>query len=155
MTCLMGIDPGLTGSIVAVRERVVSAWRMPLCEGKKSRLDVERIAQIIRTEKPEIITLEACQSMPKQGAVSTFNYGVTYGELLAIVTLAGVPFRVVSPQRWKRHYGLAGNEKIAALEVATRRLPPLRELLYNGDGTPLYPKAIRISICEAALLALF
>jgi crossover junction endodeoxyribonuclease RuvC len=156
---LMGIDPGLQGSIVAVRERVVSVWRMPLMEGKRTRIDVIQVADIIglapSQEGPDIITMEACQSMPKQGAVSTFNYGVTYGELLAIVTLARVPFRVVSPQSWKRRYGLAGNEKLAALEVATRRLPTLRELLYNGDGTPLYPKAIRISMCEAALLALF
>lgn len=168
MTCLMGIDPGLQGSIVALNERVVSVHRMPLLEGKRARLDVHRLAQILRLgsldlqlgpdpryyQSPDLITIEQAQAMPKQGVVSSFNYGTTYGTLLALLTLSGHPHRVVSPQVWKRQFGLAGNTKVAAIEVALRRIPMLREALYDGEGKPLYPKEIRVSMCEAALLAL-
>jgi crossover junction endodeoxyribonuclease RuvC len=154
MTCLMGIDPGLTGSLVALNDRVCSVWRMPLLEGKRQRIDVAQVNRIIRECRPALITLEQAQSRRGQGVTSSFNYGVTYGALLATVTLLDVPHRVVSPQAWKRRYSLAGNAKAQAIEVAIRRVPTLRLVLYDEDGRPLYPKALRVSMCEAALLAL-
>lgn len=158
MMRLLGIDPGLQGSLVSIQDRVVSAWRMPLCDGGKSRIDILRLADIIglapSREGPDLITMEACQPMPKQGVTSMFNYGATYGATLAIVSLSRFPFRVVSPQAWKRLFSLNGKEKEESVLVACRLVPALRSILYDGEGKPLHPRVVRISMSEAALLAL-
>lgn len=159
----MGIDPGLQGSIVSIAERVVSVWPMPLREGKRAgiRVDVGRVAYIIHSSPPNLehtgpalITMEQAQSYPGQGVTSSFSYGANYGALLAILTLSGCPFRVASPQSWKRLFSLQGKPKEEAVVVACRLIPELRTLLYDGEGKPHHSRVARISMSEAALLAL-
>ena len=44
--------------------------------------------------------LEVVHSMPKQGVVSTFKFGQSYGNLEAFLTAAEIPFERVTPSVW-------------------------------------------------------
>jgi hypothetical protein len=49
---------------------------------------------------------------------STFKYGVAYGALRTVVALCNIPYRLVTPGKWKNHFGLdSDKEKSRALAL--------------------------------------
>jgi hypothetical protein len=49
---------------------------------------------------------------------STFKYGVAYGALRTVVALCNIPYRLVTPGKWKNHFGLdSDKEKSRALAI--------------------------------------
>jgi len=138
-TAILGIDPGVTGGIAFLYSDHIEAFDIPTVDGS---VDVDALARLVREHAPRLAIIEKGQAMPKQGVVSVFKYGTAYGALCAITALCEIPTRIVSPRKWKNHFGLdADKEKSRALAI---RLWP---------GTGLFERKKDHGKSEAALLA--
>jgi len=46
-----------------------------------------------------------------QGVVSVFRFGAAYGAAIGVISALAIPLHLVSPARWKRHYGLDADKE--------------------------------------------
>jgi hypothetical protein len=137
---VLGVDPGITGGIAALwPDGRIQAFDIPVVAGS---VDVDMLVRRIREHAPRLAVIEKAQAMPKQGVVSVFKYGVAYGALCTLVAVCNIPHHLVSPRKWKTHFGLdADKEKSRALAIR----------LWPGCG--LFERKKDHGRAEAALIA--
>lgn len=130
---IIGIDPGQKGAVVALTED-----RTPysIAVMKDSCWFADHISEL-QKEASLKVYLERAQAMPSNGAVSMFNYGKHYGELMGVLVALCVPFETVPPTVWTKeiHRTRSKNENPKARAVdAARRLYP-GQCLTDPDST--------------------
>lgn len=94
---------------------------MPL-SGKE--IDAHLIAKELKGLAPSCVLIEKAQAMPGQGVTSMFNYGKGFGLILGVCEALGIPYRLITPQAWKKLV-LAGTakDKDAAINFVRRAYP--------------------------------
>ena len=137
---ITGIDPGLSGALAFLYDDGrIEAFDAPVVDNE---IDADALVRIIRERAPRLAIVERGQSMPRQGVLSTFRYGVACGMLRAVIALCNVPYHLVSPRKWKTHFGLdADKERSRALAIR----------LWPGCG--LFERKRDHGRAEAALIA--
>lgn len=121
-----GIDCGWRSGGVGLigPDQIHGRWAevhdLPVFE--KHGVDVSGLVEILMSCRIDHVYIEAQQAMPKQGASSTFNLGVGYGQILATCALLHLPHTVVRPAVWKKALGI-GRDKDAARCFAKRLYP--------------------------------
>ena len=128
----IGIDPGLTGAIALLNPdgKLLALADMPTCQlshGKK-QVDVWQLANVISKfshwdSNGGCAVVEKVNAMPGQGVVSMFSFGVSYGMVLGVLAMGGIPYELVTPQRWKKRVNLIGQDKDASRQLASRLYP--------------------------------
>lgn len=119
---IIGIDPGKAGAIAYITpEGGVGAVPMPL-SGKE--LDAHAVSRLLFDNQPSMVVIEKAQAMPGQGVTSMFNYGKGFGMLLGVCEAMKIPYRLITPQAWKKIV-LAGTakDKDAAVNFVRRAYP--------------------------------
>jgi hypothetical protein len=112
---ILGVDPGITGGIAFLFANCVVAEDIPTAGGE---VDVDTLVRRVREMQPALAIIERANAMPKQGVASTFKYGVAYGALRTVVALCNIPYRLVTPGKWKNHFRLdADKEQSRALAI--------------------------------------
>ena len=98
-----------------------------------------------RSRELEFALVEHQQSQPNNGHVQAFKTGMGYGQLRMVLTANFIPYRVVTPQAWKRWHGLKGDKDASRL-LASQLMPKAAHQwpLKKHDGR-----------AEAALIALY
>lgn len=95
----IGIDPGINGGIAVICGTKVETFSMP-----ESEFDLWQTIDSCRSNgtifKPFAL-LEKVSSSPQMGVTSAFTFGQGYGRLSAMLTAAGIPFDLVTPQKWQ------------------------------------------------------
>lgn len=134
----LAIDPGITGALVIVNSKgaYCDHLLMPSIKvGSKSRVNGAAIAAWLK-DWPGLshAFLEQVHSMPKDGASRAFSFGHSCGLVEGVLTGAGIPLTLVTPQAWKKHMGLIGKDKDAARSRAIQLFPGLRELDTKAKG---------------------
>lgn len=149
----VGIDPGLKGGIAfGIPEKNLYAVRVtPLriagsskSGGDKNEIDVVELSKWMRSQyQPNPIetvvikaAVEKVGAMPKQGVCSMFNFGVSYGKLLAMLEMlsASSPpgtfgYVRVTPQAWKKIIlSGTGHEKSDAIAYVQNKYPQINLL---------------------------
>jgi len=130
---IIGIDPGVSGSICFLRDgKILDVIEMPvMSEGKKNKKQVNG-AQIFNeiTKKinsnPETkirVVIEHVTAMPGQGVTSMFNFGQSFGILKGICSAMRLPMFFVRPAKWKKYYNLINSEKDASRTRAIEIFP--------------------------------
>lgn len=134
----MGIDPGLSGACVYLWGNGVYVFQTPILITKKFKknkkkkmvqvnhreydiralLDrLEDIHGVARSFKATLIAgLESVHAFPKQGSVSNFSFGKGYGTWITALESQKISYQLITPQKWKKYFGLIGCEKNAAVE---------------------------------------
>lgn len=133
-----GIDVGKHGGIAVIREdgSVVT-----------SVFDEAGYKSILQTlNGSSLAIVEDVHAMPKQGVTSMFNFGFNKGWIVGLLYAYGIPTQLVSPQKWKRAFGL-DNDKQKSIECAMRLYPNA-----NLYATPRCKK-MHDGIAEALLMA--
>jgi crossover junction endodeoxyribonuclease RuvC len=110
---IIGIDPGNQGALAIITKNgAVMLYDMPTYStegtgktksGKKKKhtvLDEPSLVGLI--DGVDHVFIEKSQSMPGQGAASTFNYACGYGIIRGICAGLGVPYTLIHPATWKR-----------------------------------------------------
>ncbi len=155
---LMAADPGLSGGLCFMRDRVIlEIMDMPtLPDGTNRQVDVMAVCRRIDKYKPRLCIIENVQPMPSipgkdglrrgMGAASSFRFGFAVGQIRAVAVCYGMEVRLVHPASWKRWAGLKGPDKeqsrMKALELMPSAAPWLGLKKHHGRA-------------EAVLLALF
>lgn len=147
-----GIDPGFGG---AVAEFYPASWTlylhdMPTVPGQKGKteLNMHALYDLLdagETQGPHIVWMEKVGSRPGQGVSSMFRFGQQVGAIEMAVAGHGHQLRMVTPAKWKAHFGLSA-DKGAARSIAIQRFPTVASMFSRAkdDGR-----------AEAALIALY
>jgi hypothetical protein len=108
--CILAVDPGLTGALAFYfpGENAISAEDMPVV-GKD--VDAATLVARIAQMKPDVAIVELVASRPGQGVASVFKFGCGFGMVRGVVAASGVPLHLVSPSKWKRHFGLSSDKE--------------------------------------------
>ena len=145
----LGIDPGLKGGFVVIddQSRIVSMAKMPTAhDGKRNAVDSVGVWAIYRdvnrfawsgisdiSVTPVVAALEKIVAF-QMGRTSALNYGEGAGFLKMGLVAAGIPYELVTPQRWKKLLGIpAGSPKPFSVTKALQ-LFPTAELKKSDDG---------------------
>lgn len=158
----IGIDPGLKGGIGLVSASALLLLRVsplpirvPVLTGGPTRVDgvaLKRIidemlavAMVAGASAPPVCVLEEVHAAPKQGVVSMFNFGMSYGIVIGVLESAKIPIVTARPSVWKSAMGLS-SIKSDSLALAAKLWPAHATTfsLKKNDG-----------LAEAALLAEF
>ncbi len=130
---IIGIDPGLSGSICFFEDgKIIDVVEMPtMTDGKKNKRQVNG-AQIYneilkftnKNEKQNVrVVIEQVSAMPGQGVTSMFNFGQSFGILKGICAAMQLPMYFVRPAKWKKYFGLINSEKDASRTKAIEMFP--------------------------------
>ena len=130
---VIGIDPGISGSICFFQDRkIIDVIEMPtMTEGKKNKKQVngsqifnEISEKIKRIDKRDIkVVIEQVSAMPGQGVTSMFNFGQSFGILKGICSAMQLPMYFVRPAKWKKYFSLINTEKDASRTRAIEIFP--------------------------------
>ena len=126
MTYFVGCDPGSISGAMGVIDTnggYVDSW---MIEHKDKHILAlafkSRILGAIPPNEGAEIGMESVHSMPNQGVASTFQFGRAVGVISAVCELTRYPFHLVTPQKWKRYFGLT-KDKNEALDMARMYWP--------------------------------
>jgi crossover junction endodeoxyribonuclease RuvC len=122
----IGIDPGLSGAIVAILpDGAIEFHDMPILEiKKKTQLDYAGLALILRQYQGQsTAAIEFVSAMPGQGVSSMFKFGQVYGAALATLATLQIPYQCVTPPVWKRAFKLVGCDKDESRSRALEMFP--------------------------------
>lgn len=138
---VIGIDPGCSGALVALRDDGDYMVHLPMPTikiGTKTRVNGAAVAAfcraLIEDHGKVHAYLEQVGAMPGQGVSSMFTFGHAAGLVEGVVAGAGIPMTLVTPQAWKKSAGLIGQDKDAARSRAIQLYPHLRDLDAKGKG---------------------
>jgi hypothetical protein len=134
----MGIDPGASGGIAVVGTRILLDV-FPLKD--KTLADQWRFLDQWAT----CATIEHVHSMPRQGVVSTFKFGKSYGNLEAFLTAAEIPFERVTPSVWQREFGLLAKKGETKTAKKNRHKALAQELFPSVKVTHAVADALLIA----------
>jgi Holliday junction resolvasome RuvABC endonuclease subunit len=136
----VGIDPGFSGAwgMVDHNGGYISCGDMLHSDKHiETRMVWAEMSQA-RDRQDCMVIVEAVHSMPGQGVSSTFKFGTAFGGALALAERFNCPWFMVTPQVWKKSYGL-NSEKEKSLEIAREMWPnaPLTRKKDNGRAEAL------------------
>ena len=146
----VGIDPGQKGGIAVLRVdkdngNVYQAETYPFSQDKLKELSYSLSRE---WEDNVLCFVEKVGAMPKQGVTSMFNFGVSFGYIQGVIEAFEIPYELVSPQKWKKHFGL-DNDKSKSIAKCKHLFPsvsllPTERCRKDSDG-----------MAEALLIALY
>ena len=147
----IGIDPGVSGGIVVLRDGEPMTWaRMPVVKsGKSSRVDGAQLARMLQPYEAHAF-VELVGAMPGQGVSSMFTFGHAAGSVDGVLAALSIPVTKVTPQAWKRRAGLIGKDKDAARSRAIQLWPTWGALGKKWEGQALADAALIARFGESA-----
>ena len=126
-----GVDPGTSGAIAFVPEGAP-----PWCVRLNSNLaDICDALREARSRAPVKAVLEKVHSSPQMGVRSAFTFGKSFGQCEAMLAMAGIPYLLVSPQKWQKDLDCrTGGDKNVTKRVAAMRFPSLKVTHATADA---------------------
>lgn len=123
----IGIDPGKKGGYAVMGvmmngavKNVVDVYVHPWDDGQ---FVYDMVAVSSGMQPGEMMAcVEKVGAMPGQGVTSMFNFGKNAGYIEGVLTALGIPYQLVTPQRWKKEFTLH-NSKQKSVEVCKRLFP--------------------------------
>lgn len=122
---ILAIDPGVSGALVLLEDgQIADAMMMPVSmDGKKKVVNPGYISDWIMGRRIDHAFLEKVSAMPGQGVTSMFGFGRSYGVIQGVLAAYEISYALVTPQAWKKHHGLIGQDKDAARLLAKELFP--------------------------------
>ena len=126
MSVIIGIDPGLLSGAVGVIDQ--NGYRfcgaIKSVDGRVDAIDLKNtLKQAVDASEDAMICIEQVFGMRGQGISSTSKFMRAVGVIEAVCVLTRYPVHFVSPQKWKKHFGLIKCDKNASLDIARKLYP--------------------------------
>jgi Holliday junction resolvasome RuvABC endonuclease subunit len=122
----VGIDPGaISGAIAAVDHdsKFIGAANIEHLNGRILPIELcDLLSNFIDPKEGGEIGIEAVHVMPGQGAVSTGKFMRAAGAIEAVATLTRYSVTFITPQTWKKFWGLS-RDKNDSLLLAREKWP--------------------------------
>lgn len=140
----LGIDPGVNGGLGVIRyDGKPMEWiKMP---DNRHKI-IDRLTMMNQLYRDLLLIIELAQPMPKQGIVSSFNYGRHFGLFEAAAIMLKIPYHEVRPAIWKKAMGLT-SKKIDSISKC-QNLFPMVDLIPSGCKTHHHGMAEALLIAE-------
>ena len=118
----IGIDPGKKGAFAFYRpiDKHLYVVDTPLLPS--GRVDGREIARLLRPYGDAFTVIEQVHSLPNDGHVGAFNFGMSCGIVLGILDALGMGYFSVKPEVWKALL-LLNSDKSESLERARVAFP--------------------------------
>jgi len=131
----IGIDPGKSGAVVALKDGKVKVCRLDQTERDIAEFFDWLDAQISFGGGAALVMLERASAMPGQGVSSTFKFGTGYGFLRGCIAMTTIPMEEVAPAKWQRVMGcLTKGDKRISRARAQQLFPVLKVVHANADA---------------------
>ena len=151
---VIGIDPGLKGSVCALVDGSIDRLEsMPL---RGAIVNVPALVSIFRQYKRRHVVIEAVGLRPSQAGVVTMV--ANWARLLAAAEVLGIEPEIVQPKTWQRD--VTDKEKLAAFPKVKRRRELIRQYCEfaqrtypNASLMPPGKRAIQDGLAAALLIA--
>lgn len=134
-----GLDPGVQGGMALLDAEAQFAVAYPWPDTERD------LADLLAQYAPHIrmAWLERVHAFPKQGVVSTFTFGRSYGLLRGLLIGLKIPFEDIAPTKWTRVLGLKGKGRRQT-----------RKALHKSWAQQWFPALeITMRTCDAILIA--
>lgn len=133
----IGIDPGMSGAVAVLADgEPLSVFDMPRNDDEVDAGALAEELRLIFRDHPGAhvsACIESVNAAPingrRQGTTSMFNFGQSYGKAKAVIEVLRIPCAFVVPSKWKRDFGIAGEDKDEARQLAIRRFPSAKQWL--------------------------
>ena len=137
----IGIDPGVSGGIACITCEELFTVKCPETIADMND-KVEAIAKLVaHTGYKAYAVIESVHSMPGQGVVSTFKFGMNYGMWLGILSANKISYTQATPQKWMKWLGSMPKDKKARKNhikhLAQQRYPDTKITLATSDAVML------------------
>lgn len=103
---ILGVDPGKSGGAVLMDKYGDILELEGFRPDAQNNFDLDGFSEMILTWKqkysPFIAFVEKVHAMPKQGVVSMFSFGKTYGMILGVLHAYDIDVTDVTPSQWTR-----------------------------------------------------
>jgi crossover junction endodeoxyribonuclease RuvC len=126
MSFVIGIDPGISGSIAVfedgVLHRLIDMPTLELDSGKtkKRHISAAGLATILNVFISDAnchVVIEKVGAMPGQGVSSMFNFGRSAGIIEGVVAALLIPNTYVTPQQWTKAVGRAAGKDASRMRA--------------------------------------
>ena len=126
MTVYIGIDPACQSGAWAVIDH--NGYRdcgmIKSVDARVVCLDFkDALKKAVNASESAEICIEQVFGMSGQGITSTSKFMRAVGAIEAVCELTRYPVHFVSPQKWKKHFGLIKCDKNASLDIARKLYP--------------------------------
>jgi len=128
----IGVDPGLSGAVAVLKNgEYLALFDIPtMIKGGTGSVKYEvdsggfyRLLHANLDSKEAVkAALERVSSMPGQGVSSVFSLGDSFGCCRSVLACSQIPFVLVTPSKWKKHFSLT-SEKEQARALAIKLFP--------------------------------
>ena len=118
----IGVDPGMSGGVVWLEDGIPPT----VCKfGDLTEGDISEVFSKLPVQSFAI--LESVHSFPGQGVASSFKFGMNFGMLKGFLYGFGIPFELVTPQKWQKEIGcLTGGDKNISKTKAQQLFPQIK-----------------------------
>tara|TARA_R100000278_G_scaffold44073_1_gene38433 strand:+ start:2806 stop:3261 length:456 start_codon:yes stop_codon:yes gene_type:complete len=132
----IGIDPGKSGGIAIIYHDNLYCIKCPatvhdMVEEIQIPLDMMDVPR-------SKAVIEFVHSMPGQGVKSMFTFGQNYGTWLGILAALKIPYDIVAPGKWMKHFGSMPKDKKdrknKLKQLAQQAYPDQRVTLATADA---------------------
>ena len=108
----IGIDPGVSGGVAIIYNDVYYAKKCPNTVSEMAdEIATLNDPDIGGADLPKYAIVERVHSFPGNSARSMFNFGTNYGQWLGILSTLHIPYVLVTPHTWMKHYGSRPRDK--------------------------------------------
>lgn len=118
----IGIDPGAKGAMALIGPFIIGGPDAPEIIPFEQGRYIKRLKALKESGEKCVCCIEAVHSITGQGIASSFRFGVSYGWLLGMLDSIGIPYQPITPQKWKKEFGLT-SDKAQSVEVCKRLYP--------------------------------
>ena len=117
---VVGLDPGVTGRITIVyKNGKVSIYRIPVetvvvNKKTKKKYDLKGVVALLKPldGKKVLFVQERVSSMPGEGSVSAFSFGMSAGSTVGIAYALEFDVVMAGSTKWKKHFPSLVNDEI-------------------------------------------
>ena len=120
----IGVDPGAKGgyAVIAKTKTGQAVFAYPWDD---SFFAMEMASLMQMKEHGIVAAVEKVGARPGQGTVSMFNFGKSAGYIEGVLSVLGIPYQLVPPNKWKKEFSLIGQDKQASIETCRKLFPEL------------------------------
>ena len=106
-TFYLGVDPGLGGGLALIASDATPDDVVPMPKTDHDLAEFfSALYGIDAIPHKTFAIIERVHAMPKNGSISAFKLGQSYGTLRGLLAAFEIPYTEVSSSVWKRHHGL-------------------------------------------------
>jgi len=120
---IVGIDPGQHGALAFFDP--AKGWIVVDMPVVGNKLNAAGLRDLLTGFAVERAYLEFATTHPHDGRLGAFRYGGLWYSIQAVLSCLDIPFELINPGTWKRHYHIRRADKEKSRQLALELFPAM------------------------------